>query len=104
MDSAIPKKRPARRRPLGESCLTLAEWLERSGQNQTMLRERLAVEQRYQVSAGHLCDVIKGSSRCSLALALALWRVTGVPVERIAEWPRVRPYRNVRSSGKKSVA
>ena len=49
------------------------------------------------ISKGHMSDVLSGSRRCSLRKALILSQITGVSVEAIAQWPKRRKYRIVRS-------
>lgn len=73
--------------------------MEAEGVNQVQLVE-LMREAGEPISKGHMCDILKGSERCSLRKALVLSHITGgaVPVEAIKEWPRIRKFRVVRVS------
>lgn len=62
---------------------SLQDWMERTGTNQAELARRA------KIATSQLSMVLKGSRRCSLEKALALSRVTGVPVEKLVEWPKV---------------
>lgn len=62
---------------------SLQDWMERTGTNQTELGRRAGI------TKSHLSMILKGSRRCSLAKALVLSRITGVPVEKLAAWPKV---------------
>lgn len=42
------------------------------------------------LSEGHMSNILKGSRRCSLGLAIDLNEITGVPIRVIARWPHVR--------------
>lgn len=71
--------------------------MERTGTNG---RELLALlrQRGYALSAGHLSNILKGSRRCSLRMAVALNEVTDVPIKAIAEWPTVRNTRQNQSA------
>lgn len=62
---------------------SLQDWMERTGTHQAELARRAKMPR------SQLCQVLKGSRRCSLAKALDLSRVTGVPVEKLVAWPKV---------------
>lgn len=74
-------RRVNRKKPRYDS---LHDWLDRTGTQQRILA-KLA-----RMSPGHLSMILRGSRRCSLQRALLLSTITGVPIERIAEWPRDR--------------
>jgi transcriptional regulator with XRE-family HTH domain len=67
----------------GKSYKSLQDWMERTGTNQTELARRAGM------TKAHLSMVLKGSRRCSLTKALTLSAITGVPVEKLTEWPKV---------------
>jgi hypothetical protein len=75
---------------------TLNEWMQGTGTNARHLIELMA-EAGEPVSKGHMSDILSGSRRCSLRKAVVLNAITGVPVEAIIEWPKVRKFRLVRS-------
>lgn len=62
---------------------SLQDWMERTGTTQAELARRVQMPQ------SQLSQLLKGSRRCSLFKALALSKVTGVPVEKLVEWPKV---------------
>ena len=67
---------------------SLQDWMERTGHNQTALRRLVAEQTGVVISAPHMSGILTGRWRCSLEKAIALSRVTGVPVEKLTEWPR----------------
>lgn len=71
--------------------------MERTGTNGRQLLALLSAE-GYSLSEGHLSNILKGSRRCSLRLALALHEVTGVAIKAIARWPHVRPNQTSQSA------
>lgn len=76
---------------------SLQDWMERKGVNGERLREMLREQQGILLSKGHLSNILKGSRRCSLTLAIELHELTGVPIKAIAKWPR-RDTRTTRSA------
>lgn len=67
---------------------SLQDWMERTGTTQAELARRAAMPQ------SQLSQLLKGSRRCSLMKALVLSRITGVPVEKLVEWPKLRMKRS----------
>lgn len=67
---------------------SLQDWMERTGTTQAELARRVRMPE------SQLSQLLKGSRRCSLMRALALSKVTGVPVEKLVEWPKVRVKRS----------
>lgn len=65
---------------------SLTDWMERKRVNGERLREMLQ-ERGISLSKGHLSNILKGSRRCSLKLAIDLHELTGVPIKAIAQWP-----------------
>ena len=63
---------------------SLQDWMERTGTTQAELARRAGIPQ------SQLSQLLKGSRRCSVMKALALSKVTGVPVEKLVQWPKVR--------------
>ena len=63
---------------------SLHEWLDRTGTQQQTLA-RLAG-----IPDSTLSQLLRGSRRCSLAVALKLSGITKVPVEKLVEWPKFR--------------
>lgn len=74
--------------------------MERTGTNGNQLIDLLRAE-GHSLSRGHLSNVLKGSRRCSLRLALALHEVTGVSIKAIARWPRTREVQTSQASTEK---
>jgi plasmid maintenance system antidote protein VapI len=62
---------------------SLQDWMERTGTTQAKLASLAGIK------PPHMSSVLKGSRRCSLAVALKLSAVTGVPVEKLVQWPKV---------------
>lgn len=77
---------------------SLNDWMEAKGVNGRQLLQMLRERYGRQLSEGHLSNILKGSRRCSLQLALDLNEITGVPVRAIARWPRVRDSRTTQSA------
>lgn len=67
---------------------SLQDWMERTGTTQAELARRA------QIPPSQLSQLLKGSRRCSLLKALALSKVTGVPVEKLVAWPKLRVKRS----------
>jgi hypothetical protein len=67
---------------------SLQDWMERTGTNQTELRRLVYDRTGLSISKGHMSSILTGRFRCSLQKAIALHRVTGVPVEKLVKWPR----------------
>lgn len=68
---------------------SLQDWMERTGTNTTELARRAGM------TKSHLSMILKGSRRCSLEKALLLSKITGVPVEKLKEWPKVPVKRTI---------
>lgn len=83
-------------------CNSLNEWMERHQVNGTKLLRRLR-DRGVSLSAGHLSNILKGSRRVSLRLAIELNDLTGVPIKALAQWP-VREPRSTRSRAQVSPA
>lgn len=62
---------------------SLQDWMERTGVSQSELARRAKMPQ------SQLSQLLTGSRRCSIMRALTLAKVTGVPVEKLVEWPKV---------------
>lgn len=62
---------------------SLHDWLDRTGTPQYVLARMC------EISEPALSMLLRGSRRCSLVKALRLSEVTGVPVEKLVEWPKV---------------
>lgn len=62
--------------------------MERTGTSQTELRQMVFDRTGLHISAPHMSSILTGRYRCSLQKAVALNRVTGVPVEKLVKWPR----------------
>lgn len=85
--------------------------MERTGTNQTRLRNKLQIESfgsvfvgRRPISSGHLSDILKGSRLPSLPVALELSRITGVAVEKLLPWHSFRFKRKSQTSVQKGDA
>jgi plasmid maintenance system antidote protein VapI len=61
--------------------------MERNEVNGEKLRQMLA-NRGVRISKGHVSNILKGSRRVSLTLAIELNELTGVSVKALAEWPR----------------
>lgn len=64
--------------------------MEATGTNGRQLIALLKAQEGRVISEGHLSNVLKGSRRCSLGLALSLHEVTNVSIKTIAKWPHIR--------------
>lgn len=62
--------------------------MERTGTNQTELRQLLHDRCGITISKPHMSGILTGRWRCSLEKAVAFQRVTGVPVEKLVTWPK----------------
>ncbi len=62
---------------------SLHDWLDRTGTPQYVLARMC------DISEPALSMLLRGSRRCSLVKALRLSEATGVPVEKLVEWPKV---------------
>jgi len=67
---------------------SLADWLDRTGTQQQTLARKVGVKDSV------ISQLLRGSRRCSLVTALKLEAVTGVPVEKLVEWPRFQKPEN----------
>ena len=67
----------------GQSFTSLQDWMDRTGTTQTKLASLVGIK------SPHMSMILKGSRRCSIQLALRFHAVTGVPVEKLVEWPKV---------------
>jgi plasmid maintenance system antidote protein VapI len=74
-----------KKRPVYKS---LHEWLDRTGTPQYKLAEWTGI------SEPALSMLLRGSRRCSLVKALRLSEFTGVPVEKLVEWPKFNATQN----------
>lgn len=89
-----------RSKPAPRPYTSLQDWMERTGTNGrqllALLREGGYVHPATgnPISAGHLSNILKGSRRCSLRIALALHEVTGVPIRAIVGEDSLRYYRS----------
>lgn len=70
---------------------SLQDYMAQTGTSQRELAKRAGIGET------HLSLILKTSRRCSMATALKLKAVTGVPVENLVQWPKVRTPRNFRS-------
>lgn len=78
---------------------SIQEWMEKQGRNGRQLIR--LVHDRYpdvRLSEGHLSNILKGSRRCSLRLAVALHEITRVPITVLAKWPHVDEKQTSRSA------
>lgn len=66
---------------------SLHEWLDRTGTQQQTLARLIGI------ADSTLSMLLRGSRRCSLPLAMRISEVTGVPVEKLVEWPKFQPRR-----------
>ena len=62
---------------------SLQDWMERTGTSQIELSKMSGI------APPHLSKILSRSRRCSLLKALALSRITGVPVENLVKWKGV---------------
>lgn len=69
---------------------SLQDWMERTGTPQAELARRAKMPK------SQLSQLLSGSRRCSIGAALRLTAVTGVPVEKLVEWPKVAIKRSFR--------
>jgi len=70
-------------------CESLQDWMERTGTNTEALAKLSGIQRP------HLSKILSRSRRCSLVKALALSRLTGVPVENLVKWkgvPNRKPF------------
>lgn len=75
----MPKRKP--------SYGSLHEWLDRTGTQQQTLARLIGI------ADSTLSMLLRGSRRCSLPLAMRIADITGVPVEKLVEWPKFQPRR-----------
>jgi plasmid maintenance system antidote protein VapI len=66
---------------------SLHEWLDRTGTQQQTLAKIIGI------ADSTLSMLLRGSRRCSLPLAMRISEITGVPVEKLVEWPKFQPRR-----------
>lgn len=62
---------------------TLQAWMEREGVNSAELARRAKIQPTL------MSMILTGGRRCSLKNALTLHAITGVPVEKLTQWPKV---------------
>lgn len=62
---------------------TVQAWMNATGTTQQELAKLLNMSQ------SHLCNILRGNRKCSLALALRIAHLTNVPIETIAQTARV---------------
>ena len=67
---------------------SLQDWMERTGTTQTKLAALAGIK------PPTLSMLLKGSRRCSIRVAMQLSAVTGVPVEKLVQWPKVQTVRS----------
>lgn len=79
----------AGRRTPGERAAyaSLADWLDRTGHNQTELLEMVKAR-GVSMTKGHLSNILRGARRCSIVRAVILSEITGVPVGKLIAWPK----------------
>jgi transcriptional regulator with XRE-family HTH domain len=68
---------------------SLQAWMERHGVSQQRLAKLAGMPQ------STISQILSGSRRCSLEKALDLHDLTGVPVEKLAQWPRTPVTRRI---------
>lgn len=64
-------------------CASLQEWMQREGVNAAELSRRTKISQPM------ISMILTGGRRCSMKNAVTLHAVTGVPVEKLAKWPKI---------------
>ena len=69
---------------------SIRDWLTRTGTTTTGLHNKL-LWAGVDISRAHLDNILKGRYKPSLWLALDIESITGVPVEKLAQW--VKPQR-----------
>jgi transcriptional regulator with XRE-family HTH domain len=69
---------------------SIQDWMERTGTTQSELARRAKMPK------SQLSQLLSGARRCSIATALRLAAVTGVPVEKLTKWPKVPVKRSFR--------
>jgi plasmid maintenance system antidote protein VapI len=74
---------PKRKRPDA----SLHDWLDRTGTQQQVLARRIGI------ADSTLSMLLHGTRRCSLPLAMRISELTGVPVEKLVDWPKFQPRR-----------
>lgn len=62
---------------------SLQEWMEREGVNSAELARRAKIRPSL------MSMILTGGRRCSLKNAAILHALTGVPVEKLTQWPKV---------------
>lgn len=62
---------------------SLQEWMEREGVSGAELARRAKMQPSL------VSMILRGGRRCSLKNAVILHAVTGVPVEKLTQWPKV---------------
>lgn len=68
---------------MSKKLITLQAWMEREGVNSAELARRAKIQPSL------MSMILTGGRRCSLANAIVLSAITGVPVEKLTEWPKV---------------
>ena len=66
---------------------TLQAWMEGKRINGERLLAMLREERGVSISPGHLSNLLKGSRRMPLTLAVEIHELTGVPLRSLLEWP-----------------
>lgn len=66
--------------------------MERTGLNASRLIEMVREQTGRSISHTMMSFILRGSRRCSIANALALHAVTGVPIKTLTQWPKVSNY------------
>lgn len=67
---------------------TLHEWMQRHEVTAERLLRMVRTKTGRIISPALFSYILRGSRRCSRINALALWDVTGVPMEELTRWPR----------------
>lgn len=78
------------KRSTNQSFAPLQQWLKRTGYTRNELLAMLEKQEGMAVSKQHLSAMFMRRWGCSLALGIALSRVTGVPVEKLVLQPKVK--------------
>ena len=63
--------------------VTLQQWMEREGVNSAELARRAGL------TPSLMSMILTGGRRCSVKNAATLSAITGVPVEKLIQWPKV---------------
>jgi hypothetical protein len=79
--------------PKRKTYRSLQHWMEATNTSQTILRTLVQQRAGIYISKSAMSAILTGAHRCSLLKGIALSRVTGVPVEKLVEWPTARSRR-----------